>query len=859
MFKEILHKVFNYRVYSDLVEVTFNNLEDAIEHFLNFNPSLKGEFITLFDSEFYLEKYEDVGDSGIDPFHHFVKYGAEEGRLYSSANLVELKNKFVSLRYLNESKQVVFCGESSLEELFVKHNDFSPVGDRVYSLSFLKKYFPLTLKRCQKSFEIFEHIDESNYFVFKENELDIEVKNILDSGEFDFDYYTSNLPRFLCEGWSESDAITHYLCEGYRILLNPSAAFSTEYYLRVNADIYSYKKNPFLHYIYSGKKEKRAIYSSFDFLQGSISLKKDKDTVVVASHECSRTGAPIVGLELCKELSKAFNVIAFVGRDGALAQEFKANCSIFITQELRIDTHRDMVEELVKRHNIKFAILNSAETFPLLYELSNQGVKTVSLIHEFSEYARPPGRIATMALLSDVVIAPAEIIKTSIEKDCGYIGVEPNLLNIHVRHQGANVKCGEINSVGLKDIRDFILNKKLTMKKSKVVLGCGWTQPRKGVYKFFEIAKEHKKSRSDTLFVWVGGNYDPWGDPSYSAYINDYINRAGLLDSVLFIDHVEDLESLWLEADALIMSSLLDPFPNVAIDSIVRNVPVVCFENATGICELKSKFGNSVWVAKYMDAADAATQLNSAFDAVLNVDEKIIKEEFSYASYCDFIKNSADSTNIEPCSNKLGSVIPDWYLKKNNINILFHKKEKEGLLSRLISKLDLSVSFEGDCVEILNVKEEMKSSTLVLEYNGEASSVYGVFEVIQYFREIFSVGKVILLVDKYTPTYNNLKTYQRNVHYEIVSLDENWFHQVCLHTDDWKPSIFYYSLDESFFNISKVDLLGLVQKAVICKGKYFLGAKFTQGLLRKNGLGHFTPHMMYLSSSDIASNLKEKC
>ncbi|HCA00648.1 MAG TPA: hypothetical protein DEO68_00365 [Halomonas campaniensis] len=37
-----------------------------------------------FDSRFYLQQYDDVRDSGINPLVHYLKYGRDEGRLMSA-------------------------------------------------------------------------------------------------------------------------------------------------------------------------------------------------------------------------------------------------------------------------------------------------------------------------------------------------------------------------------------------------------------------------------------------------------------------------------------------------------------------------------------------------------------------------------------------------------------------------------------------------------------------------------------------------------------------------------------------------------------------------------------------------------
>ena len=81
-----------------------NNI-DPVKHYLKFgwkngcNPSRR------FDTEFYLKKYKDVARSGHNPLLHYVKHGAEEGRLPKSPyswlygwwqNIFSGKKQFIS-------------------------------------------------------------------------------------------------------------------------------------------------------------------------------------------------------------------------------------------------------------------------------------------------------------------------------------------------------------------------------------------------------------------------------------------------------------------------------------------------------------------------------------------------------------------------------------------------------------------------------------------------------------------------------------------------------------------------------------------------------------------------------------------
>jgi len=74
---------------------------------------------------------------------------------------------------------------------------------------------------------------------------------ILNSNEFDYDYYINNY------NITEEDPILHYINEGVKLGYNPSENFDTLFYLDNNADVKRSNINPFVHYILYGKEEKR--------------------------------------------------------------------------------------------------------------------------------------------------------------------------------------------------------------------------------------------------------------------------------------------------------------------------------------------------------------------------------------------------------------------------------------------------------------------------------------------------------------------------------------------------------------------------------------------------------------------------
>ncbi|MFK8077493.1 MAG: glycosyltransferase [Granulosicoccus sp.] len=77
---------------------------------------------------------------------------------------------------------------------------------------------------------------------------------------FDIDFYRLQLS---VRQLSVIDEISHYLTDGWKLNLDPSPYFSTEFYLSKYEDIVSSDMNPYLHYIMAGKVENRETSLSY--------------------------------------------------------------------------------------------------------------------------------------------------------------------------------------------------------------------------------------------------------------------------------------------------------------------------------------------------------------------------------------------------------------------------------------------------------------------------------------------------------------------------------------------------------------------------------------------------------------------
>ena len=86
-------------------------------------------------------------------------------------------------------------------------------------------------------------------------------------------------------------------------LLEVSAEFDADFYLRIYRDVRSSGMDPYQHYLKHGKAEGR-IAKMPPILGSWDSLEFDLDTVLVVSHEGSRTGAPVLSANLVSQFKK---------------------------------------------------------------------------------------------------------------------------------------------------------------------------------------------------------------------------------------------------------------------------------------------------------------------------------------------------------------------------------------------------------------------------------------------------------------------------------------------------------------------------------------------------------------------------
>ncbi|WP_157697709.1 glycosyltransferase family 4 protein [Caballeronia calidae] len=380
--------------------------------------------------------------------------------------------------------------------------------------------------------------------------------------------------------------------------------------------------------------------------------------VIVVSHDASRTGAPVVALNICQQLSARADVIAILLAGGPLVENFRQGCCETLVLEKPEMRHAVVLARLIRdireRVKVDHAIVNSTESRMMVKPLVDQGVRVLFLVHEYISYLH--SRTSTDEAINQasvVVVSSRPVLEDAINDD-----TRTALERAVLLRQGKSViPPSEAESAeaakrlrGIDDREeapDTVDRVKALLEsitpRPRLVLGAGTVQFRKGVDLFFAVGLALRRHAPDdnTLFVWVG--HDNESDLSYTACLSMQmreLERAG--GNAKLFGVTSRLEELYGLADIFLLPSRMDPLPNVAIDAMTVGLPVLCFEGAGGIPEvLADSAHGEVSVAPFSDVAEVARRLDALAhdshlrDAVGAENRRIAQDAFDMNAYVE--------------------------------------------------------------------------------------------------------------------------------------------------------------------------------------------------------------------------------
>jgi glycosyltransferase involved in cell wall biosynthesis len=314
----------------------------------------------------------------------------------------------------------------------------------------------------------------------------------------------------------------------------------------------------------------------------SATFDASRETVIVISHQASRTGAPIVGYNICLHLSQKYNVVSVLLAGGPILSDFYS-----VSVQTIFRHHIRKLRRFFKSSGIhpKYAVVNSVEAIATVPLLRSHNVPVVLLVHEFASYVGYKEKLVESLRSASAIVFSSALTRESALEEFS----ECDMQNSYIFPQG---KCVlPASATGLDDTHTknkIEAIRALRNSGASIVLGAGSVNLRKGVDLFIQTAGALSRidSGGHVHFVWVGGGFDPKLDVAYSIYLKEQIVRSGLSDKISVIDEVTDIAAIYGLADIFFLSSRLDPLPNVSIEAASAGLPVVCFRRASGFANL---------------------------------------------------------------------------------------------------------------------------------------------------------------------------------------------------------------------------------------------------------------------------------
>jgi ubiquinone/menaquinone biosynthesis C-methylase UbiE/glycosyltransferase involved in cell wall biosynthesis len=415
------------------------------------------------------------------------------------------------------------------------------------------------------------------------------------------------------------DPALHYVLMGERLGLKPSSAFDPAYYAELYPDVESWGGNRLGHYLHWGRTDGRRTLPIADTVVCPLEgIQPGKETVLILIHEASRTGAPILGWNIARTLCGRVNVVVVLMQGGRLENSFaEVTAGVVgpLTKEIfqAVEASR-LARRLAEIYRPSYVIANSAATRSLVPAFTSEGVPVIALVHEFSSRISA-GSLGLLYQRATEIVFSADIVRRASEIDYPFL----KLRHSHILPQGPSQvprSATPIDDSKLNEEERAIRSRLRpdVAKDDLLVVGMGFVEWRKGVDYFIAAATGilSREPNAPVRFVWIGEGYRGPIAMEFSLYLTEQINRSGLGDHFELMDAVDDVESIYKEADILFLSSRLDPLPNVAIDATLRGIPVVCFAEASGIAEiLASNEETRELVVSYLDVGAAATLIGS--------------------------------------------------------------------------------------------------------------------------------------------------------------------------------------------------------------------------------------------------------
>jgi len=306
-------------------------------------------------------------------------------------------------------------------------------------------------------------------------------------------------------------------------------------------------------------------------------LKKPK--IVFASHEATRTGAPLILLNLVQHFARTgqYELFLFCDAPGPLLDAFGEHAHVikgWTRKPLESSPTTDDSFEDFGRERPVLAICNTS-TVPHYSEAFKRfAIPVVTLFHEIAD-GISESHLHWLYGTSDRIVFPAEFVRKAADAKVRLpkgkaVVIPQGLLDPGIAN-GDRVSA-----------RRIVCQRLGVPTESFVVLGCGTVCLRKGTDLFVNLAHTLlRKTDAPVHFVWVGTEYDE----ELLFFARKDITNFGIADRLHFVGPQNAPAVFFQASDVFVLTSREDPFPCVVHEAMAAGTPVIAFAEAGGAPE----------------------------------------------------------------------------------------------------------------------------------------------------------------------------------------------------------------------------------------------------------------------------------
>lgn len=385
--------------------------------------------------------------------------------------------------------------------------------------------------------------------------------------------------------------------------------------------------------------------------------------IILVSHDAHPHGAQYLALNMARVMQEelGFIVDMIVLGDGVLMDEYRKYANVYelAGRDPQSEEIVTLVSNLFKQ-GAKSAIVNTTVSGLIVPVLKRCGFTVVSLIHELPQLIKDYAlqeHVNAIAEGADKIVFAASPVLDGFES---FVALDRD--KIVLKPQGLYKKNLLQSLEQIQNARIELRQRFNLPEGSKVILGVGYADYRKGIDIFVEAGLDVLKQRHDVYFIWLGKF-----EPLIEKEVKHIIEQSDHENHFIFPGLDYDSDIYYAGADIYALTSREDPFPSVVMEAMDGLTPVVAFTRSGGAPELLSKVGGVL----VDDISSKAYSLG--LKALLDSPEKInqlalkgktiVDEEFSFRKYM-FDLASLAQTGIQSISVIVPSYNYEGYIKQ---------------------------------------------------------------------------------------------------------------------------------------------------------------------------------------------------